>query len=387
MKTLKNYLLSRGSLLYTIAFSIFTLGEMWGIDNSNIIYRGFAIIAFLLIIIKIYSDKISSKECFKMILLMILMIICYLNSGAVTLVLTTLFIIASKGVDLERLFFTNVILRIISFITIIMLCLVNLRPNIIIYMHRMTNTKSIRYSLGFHHPNELHMHFFIIIIMLLTIFYKKVKCSHYIYIAILNIIVYRYSVSRTGMIAVFGAIIITFMLKLFEKKERNIPNIVALIVPLCSALSIISTILYGNVGFFNTLNRLLQGRISNSQYFWKLSGVTFWGQRLDYTTSDLILDNSYVILWLNFGLLIFVLFNVIYFLTTLLLIKNNNYSGVLLITLFAVYGITEGFLSNIFLNPSLLYIMYLYYSNSYSIYEKIIDIIKRNPYMRYKRGI
>lgn len=384
MEILKDYFLSKDQLLYILAFSFFTLGEVWGLDSSTLFYRGLAILSALLIVIKIYLQKSSLKEYFRMLLLMTLMIICYLNSGAITLVLSMLFIIASKGIDIERLFLTNIIIRIISFISIIILSLFNLRPNVIIHMLRMTGDEAIRYSLGFNHPNELHMQFFTIVVMFLAIFYKKLKWNHYLYISILNIIVYKYSVSRTGMIAIFSAIIITLILKLFEKKEINIPSIVALLVPLCSIFSVVSTILYTDSGILNVLNRLLQGRISNSQYFWKLSGATFFGQELNYTTSDLILDNSYVILWLNCGILVFILFNVAYYLTLLQLIKNKDYSGILIIILFAIYGITEGFLSNIFLNPSLVYITCLYNNN---ILEKIKNIFTQNIYMKYKRGI
>ena len=349
-------------ILYNFSFTLFTMGVMWQLDTTMIFYKCLAAIAVLFIVMKILLENHIVKEYIFMGLIIVLMAICYIKSGVLTIILTPLFIFGAKNINLRKIFTFNLWIRIISFIMIIASSLIGIRENHIFYIYRMTGDNALRWSLGFEHPNQLHMHFFIIIILIIYLLYDNFKISYAIIIMLVNYILYKYSVSRTGFLSVFIILILTFIFKEFTRRKISISKVTAWVIPLATLFSLFSSMHFSNNSkIMVIINNLLQGRISNANYYWRLNGVSLLGQKLISNTTDLILDNSYVILWLNFGLIILIIFNILYVFTCYQLIKDNNYAALLMIISFGLYGVTEGFLSNIFLNLSLIYFSILFY--------------------------
>ncbi|MCI9435362.1 MAG: hypothetical protein HFI86_08885 [Bacilli bacterium] len=351
-------------ILYNFSLSFFTLGVMWQFNTDTLLYQGITLIATFFLILKILIEKHSLKEYFFMAAIMLLCIICFIKSNSLTLIFTPLFIFGAKNIKFKNVFTFNLWIRIISFLLIISFSLLGLRSNNIFYINRMTGEETYRWSLGFEHANQLHMHFFIIVLLIIYVIYDKFNLFHTICIIGANYILYQYSVSRTGFLSVILSLILVFIFKKMKKNKKSILKIFSWIVPILTLFSLSTSMLFNyNSQILILLNKLLQGRISNSNYYWKLNGVSFLGKKLISNSSDLILDNSYVILWLNFGILILIIFNLLYVVTSYKLIKNNRYADILIIFSFALYGITEGFLSNVFLNLSLLYFSTLFYKN------------------------
>ena len=85
-------------------------------------------------------------------------------------------------------------------------------------------------------------------------------------------------------------------------------------------------------------------------------GDSLFGRNFTSSNKSLILDNSYVILWLKFGILFTVILCILYYIAVKKMIKQGDRAALLCILMFACYGITEGFLSNIFRNFSLLFL-------------------------------
>ena len=111
-------------------------------------------------------------------------------------------------------------------------------------------------------------------------------------------------------------------------------------------------------------NKLLQGRISNANYFYQLNGLSLLGKKiLADGGSDLIIDNSYALMMMKLGIVYLIIFNIVYIILVKQIILSADYSAIFIILAFALYGITEGFLSNIFLNYSLFFMAWLLYDN------------------------
>ena len=79
--------------------------------------------------------------------------------------------------------------------------------------------------------------------------------------------------------------------------------------------------------------------------------------------SDLIIDNSYALMMMKLGIVYLIIFNIVYIILVKQIILSADYSAIFIILAFALYGITEGFLSNIFLNYSLFFMAWLLYDN------------------------
>ena len=69
-----------------------------------------------------------------------------------------------------------------------------------------------------------------------------------------------------------------------------------------------------------------------------------------------LLDNGYVVLIINYGVIIFGLYILGYYKVVKKFIAYNMNKELLMIILFSIYGVTEGYIPNIFLNLSLIFL-------------------------------
>ena len=105
------------------------------------------------------------------------------------------------------------------------------------------------------------------------------------------------------MLSVVGLSIVYLIFRQRDYLNKKISRLAAWAFPLCAFVCIfLSKIYTGNV-IEVIINKLLQGRVSNSHYFMEKYGDSLFGRNFTSSNKSLILDNSYVILWLKFGIL------------------------------------------------------------------------------------
>lgn len=361
---MKERAFNMGETLMYGAVSIFVFGEIFQLDQASDIYKLIALVSITFLVIKVVFENYQIKEYINMVIILFVSLFCYLHSGAVTVVISALFIVSAKEIDIKKMFKFIFYEQIICFSVIIFLGALGVRNSNKILIARMIGGDFVRYSLGFEHANQLHMYFFCIVVLFLFVFYTDIRVLHTLMILVLDGILYYFSKSRTGFVITILTVFGMLLIRKAEEKQIQIPLCTALIVPICTGATLYTTIFYSGNGWMAFFNKLLQGRISNANYFYQLNGLSLLGKKiLADGGSDLIIDNSYALMMMKLGIVYLIIFNIVYIILVKQIILSADYSAIFIILAFALYGITEGFLSNIFLNYSLFFMAWLLYDN------------------------
>lgn len=197
------------------------------------------------------------------------------------------------------------------------------------YLIRITSDGySIRHSLGFTHPNSIFM--FYIPIVLCAYLLENNKKKFYIIFTILSLVLYKLSLSRTGIYC----IIILFVLDILKNK-LNYKKIIKWIPLVFFCVSYFLAIKYG-ASKNDSFNIIL----SNRPYLWnriiKSANIfTIFGSNV---LSDLYLDNFYLAMVYRCGLYSALLY---YFILIFGIRNINNNKVYVSILVFMIYGLAE----------------------------------------------
>jgi hypothetical protein len=134
--------------------------------------------------------------------------------------------------------------------------------------------------------------------------------------------------------------------------------------------SFMLALLYSNSSLVQELNNLLNGRIRYSYYYLTNYKPTLFGQPFK-TDMNAILDNGYIILYIQNGLIglsliLYILFHICLKSEREMDIKKN-----ILLVVFLIYIITESFSPNIFMNFILLFYSTILYKKELQVEERI----------------
>lgn len=316
------------------------------------------VVAGCIVVIKMMYSKYSLKQTGIAVLYVVLASAIYINSGVTAILLFTIFLLAAEGVHYSKILNLFLACNVLQLVIRIVLSSIGIINNKIIIIDRMIGGYSQRYSLGFVHPNYAHMTFCTIIVLYCWKKKEKINIFYVVAIMILNLLLYRYTVSRTGFIIV-TVILLLFMLKKIILKYKKVATFIPII---CSVFSILSIYYYRNTGFWKLLNELFQGRLFNAAYITQGNPGSLFGRHIQSNSANLVLDNAYVIIFHSMGVVIFTIYIGILTLLLRRLLDKNLTGEAIIIIIYSIYGITEGFLSNIFMNPSLVLIVALYYN-------------------------
>lgn len=197
------------------------------------------------------------------------------------------------------------------------------------YLIRITtNGYLIRHSLGFTHPNSIFMYYIPIVLCAYIINNNKIK--FYSIFSILSLILYKLSLSRTGIYC----IIILFILDIFKGK-LNYKKIISWLPLLFFCASYLLAIKIG-ISKNNDINILL----SNRPYLWNKiiengNIFTLFGSNV---SNELYLDNFYLAIIYRCGLFLSLLY---YFILIFGVKHINNNKIIVAIFIFMIYGLAE----------------------------------------------
>ena len=194
--------------LYLTAFLLFVAGNILQLNEKSTVYMLLAGCSLICLMIKLWNETHTQREIITDIIVVGFALLLYMNSKAITILMLAAFLVASKNIDVKRVIKYNLYFSIVLYITVIICSQIGIKQNVYVQIKRMTGQVADRYSLGFEHPNQLHMYFFFIVLMWLYIYYEKVTLRALVIMQIINIALYQFSVSRTGALSVIGVSVV-----------------------------------------------------------------------------------------------------------------------------------------------------------------------------------
>ncbi len=320
---------------------------------------------------------ISTKEV-KRGLLAVGLVICAVligvTSSSYTLLWLCMAVVCARGISLERVALVVTIGYMAILVLAVPLALTGLIENVTVARGM---GDSMRYALGFSHPNQLGFILVTVCSAQMCIHYQKETIWDYVIIAFAGSVALFVADSRT---AALGLALLALMMRVFGRLNSAIARrraamiaLVALI--LCAAGSVLMAILYDDTNpVMFSVSKLLSSRPYYANYYFERYPVTLLGNsflgadrivRAGVDTT-LLLDNAYCMLLLRHGVLGFLMVLVPLIVILIRLAREDAASPWIAgILLYAVLGLSENAFIDISINFYLIGITQLLPNNNF----------------------
>ena len=246
----------------------------------------------------------------------------------------------------ERVFQTGLVTWILSFGGLFLVTSLHLADSPFKVHDKLGLGRIIRWSLGYAHPNVLHISCLILVCFVVYLMGERFRPRSFIFLMLVNLYVFMYSLSSTGFLAVSFLLLLALYWSFRHKFCRAERIAIQFFLPGCLFLSLAApVILEGNV--FSFVNKLVNNRLILSKWFLQNQPVRLLGVNTGgLVTSLRTMDNSYVFAWITYGLVFFILAATAYM--ALIYKKTREQDGVSLCLILACLfaGVTEPFLFN-----------------------------------------
>lgn len=356
-------------------FRLTTIPYMVDFINVHTFLQCIRCINYMIIVLKIFSEKVEVHEFFKISILIIILGLNFYSSPK-TLLLTFLFVIGVRNVCFDKIIIPLFVLLSISFSSIIIGSQMDFIDN-----WQYTQGERERYSLGFTYPSHPTSILFYLVILFCYIKKDRLKWWHVLCIEFLNYWQYQMTNTRTGSTFIGVLVIIFFIIKYLNKNIiwQIIFPILKLSFPACAIMSLLSGYLYKNVPILLKLNIFLNSRISLIYEGLQNYKIKLWGQHIEWIGNGGVgyiidsvdeiynfIDCSYVKLLLDAGIILWAIIIYGYTLAVVNSVKKNNIYMAISLSFIAVYCMIEPRLMESGFNPFIPILgCMLYKSNSF----------------------
>lgn len=344
-------------LSYTF-IALLTFAKSIGLSSSDKVYVIIFTAGTILCIAKILNEKYTKREMLILGSLFIIALACFLIGKETTLLFTALVLISLKGVNISKAIKMMFWIKLITLLMIVIMTVSGLINDNTLEMWRNEET-IIRHSLVYGHPNTLHLNFAIIAFLWIFAYYDKLNIMSVAIIEVINYLVYLQTYSRTGFILTAIFVLFSLMYRYNSKVRMIIMNNTTKVFLLVLLLTLLTGLLYKKTNILGSIDRLLTGRLYYNNYFLTHVFPPIVG-KAEY--EGLMIDNGYISLLYNGGILCFVWF--LYVMKKMgQTVKNKRLEKeALLLLTFEFYSLTESFYMNTIMNVSLLFVTYFIFS-------------------------
>ena len=357
---MENRNISFSESLFYIMLLCFMGAKAVGLDEGQWPFSVALIAGFAFFVIKLAITKFNMLEWLVNVILISSGMIVYFTNGHMEVMAAAALIIGIKNVNIKRAVKCSLAIWGSLFILTTIRALLGFYPGTVNPQTKvgLEGVSMLRYSLGFTHPNVLHITY--LIIVLLILFCTDLKGRKLLVESLLlfvgNIYFFIYSVSYTGFITVTFCLLLNLYLQ--NRKRISVVErwLFGIFVGACFIFPIVASfVLPWNVMEF--FNKLVNDRFRLAGETFKMCGLTLFGSNVDIHVFGLNLDCSFAYSLFYHGLFLFILYFVFYVLTVVKMAREKNTQGVSLMLGVALAGVTEQFAGNLsFKNISLLFI-------------------------------
>lgn len=342
-------------LSYYLFFGLMVLAKGIGLDSGDKLYYILSAAACLCVGCKLILTKYKIRQITAMILLCLIAFAAYRNSGRMGILLSVLAIIGLKDMDVKKLFRLGTVIYSLSFAFTIVMAKTGIIGNPLV-VHEKGGMEVIRWGMGYSTGNVFHISYFILSVFLCYTWEKRYDVKKFAGLMAGNLLVFLFSLSYTG-VAVTAFYLILNLYAVKRKRLSMAEKVICLLpLPLCLLFSFGVPFLL-QYPVVQKMDHMMQARLTFSAYYLQNQPVTLFGTRMkDVPNFWVIMDNGYVYFFMTFGIAAFVLLCIGYGVVILRYIKRDNLPELAMIFSFLLYGIMEQFISNAFMNLSLLFL-------------------------------
>lgn len=304
----------------------------------------------LLVLFFIQNQKIYIKNALIILISIILVLVVYININDAAMIVTLMFILAGKNIDMDYLTSKMYKTGFVLLIVIICFSFLGLIPTI----SEIRTNNTYRYSFGFVGANAMSTVVFVNLTYYLYANRKYFNSKNRIFYFIISLLTYFFTNSR--MVLLLEILMILFLIGASKyKKIQKIIYEVSTHIYTIMVIITFSLVEWYSRGSYteplrNKVNLLTTGRLYWASYFKQEYGYTFWGQYVHFVGVKMakeqqerwqVIDNAYEMLAIHYGIIIIILFIIAYYFLAHNLKKNSDYLGCIFIIIMSLWGLTE----------------------------------------------
>lgn len=298
-------------------FILLSIAKGLGLYEGQKLFVLLVVPALVLGFAKLMVSSYTKLQAAAVLFILALMTVVYCNSRELGIVFLVLTVLGMKNIPVKKVFHAGLWVWSVCAVFLSVFSFFRLEHTIYRVHSKMGLGHIFRWSLGFTHPNILHITYLALCAFILYELGEHYRFRHFLYLMAGNLLVFLYSVSYTGfgMVAVLltGCLYVQIRPK-FCIVEKVLAN---LVLPVCLALSfVLPKLLYDNplAGKVQHLNQVLNTRIWLADQFLVPEYMSLFGvDTSQVVKSSMTLDNSYVWGYINYGLIPFAVIILGYF--------------------------------------------------------------------------
>lgn len=352
-------------LFYYLFIAVLMGAKGIGLTEGQKLFTFCLLLAGLCWAVKMCLTGYSWKEWLLTALLMCLSFVIWRRTGEKAVIAAFMVIMGMKGIPLKRLMKVCLAVWGVTFVFSLARGLLGIYEGVVVVHEKLGLGPIIRYSLGYTHPNVLHVTYFIIIMLFIYAF--RPTGRKLIWTAVLlfmgNLYIFLYSISYTGMIIVSAYLLMILYFDLRKRLNLLEKGLSVLFVLFCMVFPIAGPfILTGKA--FNFFNSLLSTRFELVYNIFHDNQVSLFGTSvMSSEGARLSLDSSFAYMLMYYGIIAFLLIVGLYLYSLYYCLLKNMLQETAILLGTALAGVTEQFLFNLsFKNIALFILGYALFS-------------------------
>ena len=344
-------------LFYYAFFILLSITKGLGFYEGQAVFKLLVIPAFICVLIKIFITPYTRPQWIAQLVLIFLTAFIYFVSRQLGILFIMFTILGMKNISINKVFKIGLWIWSLCAIVLSIFSFFRLEHTIYRVHPKMGLGPIFRWSLGFTHPNILHITYFALCAYIIYDLADRYALKHFIILMVGNALVFIYSISYTGFgitaLLLAGGIYIKIRPK-FNLLEKIAAN---LILPVLIVVSfVLPLILY--MPWVQKINDILGSRILLANLFLLPEYISLFGiKTADIVKSSMTLDSSYLWGFINYGIIPFTLLMLAYIILVAEYSRKQKTRELLIVISFLIAGFTEQLLFNTsFKNITLLFL-------------------------------
>lgn len=328
-------------------------GSTWGNTSDDMWYLVGTALGVILGAVSILSKKYSGRELGLLCGMVALSIVVALSSRSLTLLLTSVLVVASKEMRLDTILRAFLVVKAISFVSLIVFGLVGfVDVEAVSHYSALAGGTIVRQSLNGVATNILHLGLFALFVLIIAIKQEKLGLASYLAMMAVNIVFYRYvSYSSAGILVTGCAILLAMGVRYSGTVSKMLCRLGYLVVPFTVVFFIYTGYQFDGTGWIAELNHLMTGRIAYNHYWLTVIGPTLFG--VNPEGAPAAFDNSVVYLTVGLGVFVAMAIFAGYFFAMRRLGRSRDSYLLVAVFMFYVFSMSESVLPSAVVNPSL----------------------------------
>ena len=327
--------------LFYVGLSIELLVMMIGHSAFTIPYMGRSLhVAFGLFGLKVLLTKYSKKEWSIIVLLGVVGVISYMCMGDEWFIRIAMMIISSKGISLEKVIRYAFWVSLAGTLIIMGLSFAGIGGMLVDVRDYGRGGIESRWCFGFNHANNVHGTLWYVISLGLLSFLRKVKWYHGVLLTIGNIIMFFFTISRTGFIVtelvILAAVIYVYYPKIADWNWIYILG--SLGTTFCALIGIF-VVAFGvfSLPGLKSLSDLLTVRLEVLSWWESIEQWSLFGDGRERKLTDV----GFITLVSEYGYVIFTIYLVVLLLMILYYCRNKKWLEFMVLMTCVLYTFME----------------------------------------------